>query len=117
MAAPAAVRPITLFYSYAHEDEDLRSRLEVHLAALRRSGLIRDWHDHFIVPGQNWDDEIKRNLQSADLILFLISADFLNSNYIFNVEVKEALAHHRTGQAVVVPMILRPALVDRSSPS
>ena len=102
--------PITVFYSYSHKDEDLRNRLEAHLAPLRRSGLIREWHDRKIIAGQDWDKQISRYLESAELILFLISADFLNSNYIFDVEVRRALERQSAGQADVVPVILRPVV-------
>src|SRR6516225_8308609 len=102
--------PVSVFYSYSHKDEDLRNELEAHLAALRRSGLIQEWHDRKILPGQDWDREIDKYLQSASLILFLISADFINSSYISDVEVKQALDRQRAGIAVVIPIILRPVL-------
>src|SRR6516162_4305456 len=102
--------PVSVFYSYSHKDEDLRNELEAHLAALRRSGLIQEWHDRKILPGQNWDREIDKYLHSASLILFLISADFINSSYSSDVEVKQALDRQRAGLAVVIPIILRPVL-------
>jgi TIR domain-containing protein/zinc ribbon protein len=104
-----AAGPITIFYSYSHKDEDLRNELEAHLAPLRRSGLIREWHDRKIVAGQDWDKQIS-SYQSAELILFLISADFIKSNYILDIEVKRALERRSAGQAAVVPVILRPVL-------
>jgi TIR domain len=102
--------PVSVFYSYSHQDEDLRAELEAHLAALRRSGLIQEWHDRQILPGEDWDKEINKYLQSANLILFLISADFLSSSYISDVEVKRAIERQRAGDAVVIPIILRPVL-------
>jgi TM2 domain-containing membrane protein YozV len=104
------LEPINLFYSYSHQDEDLRRQLEAHLGALRRSGLIREWHDRKILPGEDWNKEISTYLESATLILLLLSADFINSNYIFAVEVKRALEKQLAGQAVVVPVILRPVM-------
>ena len=102
--------PITVFYSYSHKDEDLRNELDAHLAALRRSGLIREWHDRKILAGQEWEREISRYLDSAQLILFLLSADFVNSSYCVDVEVKRALEKQSAGEAVVVPVILRPVV-------
>jgi len=102
--------PITVFYSYSHKDEDLRNELEAHLAALRRSGLIREWHDRKILAGQEWEREISRYLDSAQLILFLLSADFVSSGYCVDVEVKRALDRQSAGEAVVVPVILRPVV-------
>ena len=65
----AAPGPVTIFYSYSHKDEDLRHGLETHLAALRRSGLIAEWHDRKLLPGQEWDKEINKYLESARLVL------------------------------------------------
>jgi hypothetical protein len=107
---PRRPQPITVFYSYSHKDEDLRNQLEAHLAPLRRSGLIREWYDRKIIAGQDWDKEISKYLESAEVILFLISADFVNSSYIFDVEVKRALERQSAGQAAVVPVILRPVV-------
>lgn len=104
--------PATIFYSYSHKDQDLRDKLEAHLAALRRSGLIREWHDRKVTPGQDWDKEISVHLESAQIILLLLSADFLSSSYISNIEVRRALQRQRDGAAVVVPVILRPVLWD-----
>lgn len=106
----AAPGPVTIFYSYSHKDEDLRRGLETHLAALRRSGLIAEWHDRKLLPGQEWDKEINKYLESARLVLLLISADFLNSAYITDVEVKRALERQAAGQAIVIPVILRPVV-------
>ncbi len=96
-----------LFYSYAHADEERRARLEVHLKLLERQGLIASWHDRRIPPGSEWRDEIDRNLEQADLILLLVSADFLASDYCWGVETKRALERHQAGEARVVPIILR----------
>ena len=103
-------KPFTIFYSYSHKDEELRAKMETHLATLQRSGLIRQWHDRKIIAGQKWTEEINRYLEEAQLILFLISADFINSVYISDVEVKRALERRDAGQAVVVPVILRPVM-------
>jgi DNA polymerase III delta prime subunit len=101
--------PITLFYSYAHEDEPLRQQLETHLAALRRQGLISEWHDGKILPGAQWAREIVEHLESASIILLLISPDFLDSDYIYEIEMQRALERHKRGEARVIPIILRPA--------
>lgn len=103
-------QPVSLFYSYSHKDESLRRELESHLAALKRSGLISDWYDRQIEGGQDWESEIKSHLESAYIILFLVSADFISSKFIFDVELKIGLERQRAGDAVVVPVILRPVL-------
>jgi len=99
---------IGIFYSYAREDGELRQRLGKHLAVLRRQYQILDWHDGKIVPGTEWDREIKHRLANSDVILLLISMDFLDSDYISRVEIKEAMRRHDQGSASVIPIILRP---------
>jgi tetratricopeptide (TPR) repeat protein len=99
--------PLKLFYSYAHEDEELRDELKKHLTLLHREGVISEWHDRAIVPGQEWDEEIKTQLDEADIILLLVSPDFLASDYIHRVELTRALERHDRGEAVVIPVILR----------
>ena len=99
--------PLELFYSYAHEDEALRNQLNKHLSALEREGLIVGWHDRDISAGSEWRDQISAHLQSAHIILFLVSADFLASDYCYDVEVRVALERHARHEAVVIPIILR----------
>ncbi|MDZ7589774.1 MAG: TIR domain-containing protein [Rubrivivax sp.] len=105
IATPA---PVTLFYSYAHEDEPLRGELQDHLAILERRGVIRSWHDRAIVPGQDWSHEIDEHLRQADLVLLLISKDFIASDYIMGVELGLAMQRQQQGAATVVPILLRP---------
>ncbi len=104
--------PVDLFYSYAHEDEPLRDELSVHLKILERRGVIRSWHDRAIRPGQSWDAEISEQLATADLLLLLVSADFINSDYIWSNELAVAMQRHQRGEASVVPVLVRPCLID-----
>ncbi|HEY7415363.1 MAG TPA: toll/interleukin-1 receptor domain-containing protein [Ktedonobacteraceae bacterium] len=99
---------LELFYSYAHADERLRDQLDKHLKLLQREGFLRSWFDRDISAGKLWAKEIKAHLDAADIILLLISADFLDSDYCDEVEVREALRKHRVGEARVIPVILRP---------
>ncbi|MBL8658611.1 MAG: SUMF1/EgtB/PvdO family nonheme iron enzyme [Rhodospirillales bacterium] len=101
-------KPVSLFYSYSHRDEELRRKLEDHLAGLRWNGMITDWHDRNIDAGDEWAKEIDRNLTSADIILLLVSASFIASKYCWSIEVKKALERHDRGEAKVIPVILRP---------
>ena len=99
---------IRLFLSYSHQDEDLRKELEKHLAALRRDGVIDIWQDRRIGPGDEFDREISNQLESADIVLLLVSSDFLHSDYCYDIEMKRALELHAEGSARVIPVILRP---------
>jgi TIR domain len=100
-------RPVTLFYSYAYEDEDLRKQLEDHLRLLQRKGLLSFWHNRAIRPGDNRAGEIDNHLNSADIILLLVSVAFLASDYLYEIEMHRALERHQRGDARVIPIILR----------
>lgn len=102
-----APSPLTVFFSYAHEDETLRNELEKHLRLMERQGLIAGWHDRDITAGQEWATEIDTHLDTADIILLLVSADFLASDYCMSVEMDRAMARHSSGEAIVIPIILR----------
>jgi hypothetical protein len=100
--------PVNVFYSYAPEDEGLRQELEKHLAALRRQGLIREWHAHKIGAGADRATTIDKHLMTASVILLLISPDFLASDNHYGSEVQKALQRQQTGAARVIPVLLRP---------
>ena len=101
--------PLRLFISYSHKDVSLRVTLGDHLAALQLEGVIETWHDRLISAGQEWAGEIKAELEAADIILCLVSAGFLASPYCQDKELKRALERHRAGEALVIPVILKPS--------
>jgi hypothetical protein len=78
---------ISLFYSYSHKDESLRDQLQFHLSLLKREGEVKEWHDRGIGAGTEWKGQIDEHLESSHLILLLISADFLASDYFDCVKV------------------------------
>ena len=98
---------ISVFFSYAHKDKDLRDRLDVFLSPLKRSKKIDTWHDKAILAGESWDDEIKGHLENADVVLLLVSADFLASDYC-NYEIEVAMQRRSAGLAKALPIILKP---------
>lgn len=98
---------VEVFFSYSHADELLRDELAKHLTILERLGIIKSWHDRRILPGDEWDGEINTNLDTAQVILLLISSDFLASRYCWDVEVKRAMERHEAQDACVIPVILR----------
>ena len=101
---------VSLFVSYSHADESLKVELLKHLEPLRKLGLIETWHDRKISAGGDWAGEISKNLESADIVLILVSIDFINSKYCYDIELDRALERHSSGEAVVVPVILRRCL-------
>jgi internalin A len=107
---PAAKEPrraVRLFYSYAHKDEELRDELETHLKLFQRQGLIEPWHDRGIGAGTEWAGEIDDNLDRADVVLLLVSADFIASDYCYDKEMTRALERHEQGAARVIPIVIR----------
>lgn len=108
---------IRIFISYAHADEALRQEFDKHLASLKHQGLVEVWHDRRIAAGEEWANAIDANLRSADVILLLVSADFIASRYCYEVELQEALRRHTAGEAVVIGMLsaLRHSSTSRPS--
>jgi uncharacterized surface protein with fasciclin (FAS1) repeats len=102
------MEPVDVFFSYSHKDEKLRDKLAPHLAMLQRQGVIKTWHDRKITAGTEWAKAIDDNLNSAGIILLLISADFLASDYCYDIEMQRAMARHQAGEARVIPIILKP---------
>ena len=98
---------VEVFFSYAHEDEKLRDKLANHLKLLQRQGLINAWYDRDISAGEEWKKEIEQQLNSAQIILLLISDDFLASDFCWSVELERAMRRHEAGEARVIPVILR----------
>ncbi|MBI1928892.1 toll/interleukin-1 receptor domain-containing protein [Candidatus Poribacteria bacterium] len=106
---------IGIFLSYAHEDEELRNKLEKHLTILKQQGVITGWRERKIGTGREWADAIDEHLDMARVILMLISPDFIASGYTYGVEMKRAMQRYEAGEAHLIPIILRPVYwKDRS---
>ena len=98
----------SVFFSYSHADETLRDRLEKGLAMLKRQGAIDTWHDRRIPAGDVLDSSIDAAMEAADVVLLLVSPDFLASSYCYDVEMKRAMERHEQREARLIPVILRP---------
>lgn len=107
MESPLQNHTVEAFISYAQRDKELRDELEKHLSNMRRQEIIRGWHDREISAGKEWEGEIDRHLNTAQVILLLVSPDFIASDYCYDVEVKRAMERHENGDAVVIPILLR----------
>lgn len=101
-------KPLSVFISYSHHDEKMCEELIDHLSSMRREGLVSHWHDRKLLPGDDWKDKIDDNLLNAQIILLLVSSKFISSDYCFEIEMEKALEKHSVGEAVVIPIILRP---------
>lgn len=99
---------LLFFCSYSHQDKTFKEALDAHTSLLKRQGLIQIWHDREILPGDDFADKINKNLEMADIVLLLVSSDYLASNYCFSVEMKRALESHSKNQTRIIPLIIRP---------
>ena len=100
----------TVFISYAHEDKQFLAGLLKHLSVLIKQGLISKWYDGDILPGTEWRTQIMNHVRTDQIILLLISADFIASDFCYSIEMDEALKRHDAGQARVIPILLRPTI-------
>ncbi len=98
---------IKIFYSYSRKDLDMRNMLEDHLSALRAANKISTWHDLELEAGTEWEPAILHKLDTADIILLLVSRNFIASKYCYGTELRRAIARHTEGTARVIPVILR----------
>lgn len=108
MAGVSEHRPLQVFVLHSRKDASFREELEARLAQLVREGLIEYWHEQMIEAGQEWKGTIDHKLTGSEIVLLLVSGDFLASEYSHDVEMIRALAKHEAGQARVIPVILRP---------
>src|SRR5438105_10436474 len=102
------VSTIEIFCCYAREDQELLRNLKKHLMPLQRQGLITIWSDTDINAGATWEEEINKHLNTAHIILLLVSPDFMDSEYCYSKEMKQAMERHERGDACVIPVLLRP---------
>ena len=98
---------LKIFISYSHADEAIKNDLQKHLRPLERMDLIKLWHDRKLLPGDTWDKEIGNNLEQADVVLLVVSIDFINSKYCYDIELAKSLERHARGTCRVVPIIAR----------
>ena len=107
--------PVEIFCCYARKDQALLNDLKTHLIPLQRQNLIRVWNDTDITPGSNYEAEINKHLNAANIILLLISPDFMASDYCYSNEMQQAIMRHGRGEAVVIPIILRHVIWQQAS--
>jgi TIR domain len=106
--SPISAAPVDVFIAYSRKDDDLRSKLVTHLSLLKRQSKISAWYDGDIEVGSEWEVQLQDRLDSSPIILLLISADFLASEYCYETEMKRAIERHQAKTALVIPILLRP---------
>ncbi len=112
-----SIKSIALYYCYHQNDKALREKLDRHLAALKQQGQITTWHNGEIQAGTEWRREIAYQLQAADIILLLISSDFIAANDVYSGEMKQAFMRHERNEARVIPVLLRPVDMEGTAMS
>jgi len=110
-----AISGVKVFISYAHKDEQIKEELTKHFSGLIRSKRIIAWNDRKILPGEEWDTAIRTALEEADIVICLISADFMASNYINDVEIGRTIKRHNQGLTKLIPILARPCDFVNSS--
>lgn len=101
------------FIVYARDDKAVKERLLKHLYVFRKPPYNMEiWHDEFIEAGEEWERKIRERLEKTDIFIMLISVDFLNSQFINDVEFKAAVSRHREGKSIILPVIIKPCLWD-----
>lgn len=100
-------KPKKLFLSYSHKDEAIVEEFRTHLSNLRRQDVIAEWYDRMIPIGSEWKNQIDTKLKDAEIIIFVVSADFIASKYCYEIEMMEAMKQHDLGISVVIPLIIR----------
>jgi hypothetical protein len=101
-------QPIEIFFSYAHEDEALMDDVRRQLIVFERNGRILKWYDRQIPPGSAWRQQIDGRLNRAQIVLLFLSPHFIQSLYCYEIEGQTALRRQESGEACVIPIILRP---------
>jgi hypothetical protein len=96
-----------VFVSYSHEDSIFRKEVQKFLVNLEREKLIKIWQDVLINPGDIWEEEIQNSLENADIIILLVSQNFINSTYIYEKEMKKAIKKAEDKSAVIIPVLLK----------
>ncbi|HRK81991.1 MAG TPA: TIR domain-containing protein [Saprospiraceae bacterium] len=104
---PTLMQKLNVFISYSHKDEDFKEALDTHLTMLKRSDKIAAWNDRAILPGTEWDAEIKHQLEEAHIILLLVSANFIASQYIWKHELARAMERHEQREASIIPIFIK----------
>ncbi|WP_435548371.1 toll/interleukin-1 receptor domain-containing protein [Desulfobacterium sp. N47] len=100
-------KPLRVFVSYSHKDKNYCSTLLEYLKLLEKEGLITVWHDGEILPGSEWNVEIKKRVNEAEIILLLASNAFLVSDYIERIEMEQALSRHKANISRVIPVVIK----------
>lgn len=103
-----------IFLSYSHKDEIYKDQFVTHLSGLRRKKIIEVWDDRQVKIGDKWDEKIIEKLWDSDIVIFLISPDFLDSEYINDNEIKKTIQRQKNNEVCIIPVFIRPCDFESS---
>src|SRR5215218_1411116 len=112
---PEGRRALRVICSYSRPDQNHLEELKTRLVGLRPQGLITEWHEGMITPGHEWEEDTAGNLETSDMVLLLVTPDFMASQYIYEKEIDRAIERHERGEARVIPIIVGPARWEGTS--
>lgn len=99
---------LEIFICYARKDRQFLDGLRPHLMSLQRQGHISFWHDGDISAGKEWEKEIEKYLDKAQIVLLLVSPDFMASDYCYQKEMKRVIERYKRGEVRIIPILIRP---------
>jgi len=103
-----------IFLSYSHKDDHYKDSFVTHLSGLKRLNIIEVWDDRQVNIGEKWDEKIKSKLMDSNIVFFLMSPDFLASEFINEVEINKTIERHNRNEVCLVPIFVRPCDYESS---
>ena len=100
-----------VFICYAHANKEWKDRIRTHLQPHERYFNITVWSDEKILPGEDWEDEIKGALRRAKVAILLLTPEFLSSNYIHDEELPDIMLASTTDELVILWFPVSPSAV------
>ena len=108
------VKKPRVFLSYSHKDEEYKKELDKHFAPLRNNGRVETWNDRKLEAGSRLNEIIQEELNTSDIIIFMLSSDFLDSYYCYDIEMKKAIEREKRGECKIIPVIVRACMWDET---
>ena len=105
---------LKIFISYSHKDMKYQKVLFTHLKSLELTHNIDVWYDGKILPGDKIDSTVLKHLNNSDIVLLLVSPNFLSSMYCMEIELEKAIERCDEGKCIVIPVILSESIIDDS---
>ncbi|MGB0840443.1 MAG: toll/interleukin-1 receptor domain-containing protein, partial [Chitinophagales bacterium] len=102
-------RPCSIFVCYHSEDEVYKEALNKHLTPLVRLQKVTLWDKSYINAGEQYEDKIFQELEKANLVLCLISSDFIADDFCYSSQLKRILTAHKKGVQKIIPIKIRNA--------